>query len=36
VALQPDDDPAAPGLAAWTIPGGRFEKQELILFLPVI
>ena len=30
VALQPDDDPAALGLATWRIPGGKFEKRKLM------
>jgi len=29
VAIEPGDDPAALGLATWTIPGGKFEKRKL-------
>ena len=29
VAIEPGDNPAALGLASWTIPGGKFEKRKL-------
>ena len=29
VALHPDDDPEALGLATWRIPGGEYERRKL-------
>lgn len=30
VAIQPADDPAAVGLATWTIPGGKYRRGKVL------